>query len=210
MVDHSHSELDRQRSQETSCCLINPSVLGLGARLGSNWWSCRGCRIQDTGSAGKAFHGTECGGAERLCGEQSRGPHPQHAWWAGHGVAGRQEAHGPSTLPSFSPPLPRILHPPAPSVAALHPCLPRLDAMHCPWVLVPCLALPATLLCFKCLPVPALCFPRSSPCNANPFLPCAHLELLGGAHQRAEGTLTPTHVGLAPGKKGVCNPSGGR
>lgn len=48
--------------------------------------------------------------------------------------------------------------------------------------------------------VPALCFPRSSPCNANPFLPCAHLELLGGAHQRAEGTLTPTHVGLAPGK----------
>lgn len=48
--------------------------------------------------------------------------------------------------------------------------------------------------------VPALCFPRSSPCNANPFLPCAHLELLGGAHQRAEGTLTPTLVGLAPGK----------
>lgn len=84
---------------------------------------------------------------------------------------GEQEDRKPtaeSTLPSFSPPLPRVLHPQAPYAAALHPCLPHRDAMHCPQALVPCLALPTTLLCLTCptAPAPLLAEALLLPCES--------------------------------------------
>lgn len=47
---------------------------------------------------------------------------------------------------------------------------------------------------------PAPCFLRPSPCNANPFLPCAHLVSDGVLTRGLWGRNTYSDVGLAPGK----------
>lgn len=92
--------------------------------------------------------------------EWPRDPDPQQAWWAGHGWQEGRKPLAESMLPSFSPPLPRVLHPRAPYIVVLHPCLPHLDAMPCPCALAPALALPAILLC---LPAPAPLLAQTPP-----------------------------------------------
>lgn len=52
MVAHSHSELDRQRSQQTSCCSINPLSLALGLD-----WGATGGLAEAVGSRTQAVQG---------------------------------------------------------------------------------------------------------------------------------------------------------
>lgn len=99
-------------------------------------------------------------------------PHPQPAWWAGHGRQDGQKPRAGSTLPSFSPPLPRVLHPRAPYVAALHPCLPT-GCHALPLCPVSLLGTASHSLCLQCPTAPA-------PLLAETFLwQCKPLSSLG-------------------------------
>lgn len=143
-------------------------------------------------------------GVMGFMGEWPRDPDPQQAWWAGHGMAGRQEAHGrvhaAFLLPSFaqgpasSSPLCRG---PAP--------LPAPPGCHVlPLCTGPCLALPANLLCLKS-PHPAPhCLLRPLPLQHESFSSLCPPGNPTGAHPRAEGLYHLLRGGLSPGETITC------
>lgn len=129
-----------------------------------------------------------------FCGGVAQGWSPQQPGGLG---MGRQEAHSRVPLPSFSPPLPRVLHPralcgrPAPL-----PAPPGCHALPlCTGSLLGTAGHPALLKVPQPLPS---CLLRSSPCRASP-LPCAawssHEVLATGLR----GCSPYSGVGLAPG-----------
>nr|XP_014722633.1 uncharacterized protein LOC106847711 [Equus asinus] len=143
---------------------------------------------------GRAGGGWWAGWRRWFCGGVAQGWSPQQPGGLG---MGRQEAHSRVPLPSFSPPLPRVLHPralcgrPAPL-----PAPPGCHALPlCTGSLLGTAGHPALLKVPQPLPS---CLLRSSPCRASP-LPCAawssHEVLATGLR----GCSPYSGVGLAPG-----------
>lgn len=111
-------------------------------------------------------------GEAGFLGEWPRGPDPQQAWWARHGVAGRQEAHGrvhaAFLLPSFAQ------GPASSSPLCCGPApLPTPPGCHALLLCTgPRLALPALLLCLQSPLAPAPLLAETPPhASRIPFFP---------------------------------------